>query len=465
MSLELLREQLDRAMLRVLTGGARDASPRHQTMRQTIAWSYQRLTQSEKKLFARLAIFERGCALDAARAVIADDEKIETTWQTLEGIGSLIAKSLLMYREGADGAPRFTMLEPLREFAREQLADAETYAARHAAYFRAFALQARAHFQTAEQKAWLDRVEEEHANLRAELAWLFARGDGDAFMQIAGALELFWYWRGHWSEARRWLEQLLASQVPLSLAARAKAQDELGGFLWAQGDLAHADEYVTASLADWRASGDQTGLAETLNTAGLIAEAQANYARAAEIYREGLAVRRAQNDQAGIALLLNNLAGALIHLEEYAEAETACAESFARAEKIGHRRLIGAVHFDLGALAQHQNQFTRAAQNFRAALELFQQFGDQHRVVGCIERLAHVRVAQNCPLDAARLFGAAEALRAAIGFPIPASYEIEYAHAVAATRAQCDADAFARAWAEGRAWSVEQILNENPVGS
>jgi predicted ATPase len=136
-----------------------------------------------------------------------------------------------MYREGIDGAPRFTMLKPLREFAREHLTDAETCAARHAAYYRAFAQQARAHFQTSEQKAWLDRVEEEHANLRAARAWLFARGDGDAFMQIAGALELFWYWRGYWGEARRWLEQLLASQVPLSLAARAKAQDELGGFL------------------------------------------------------------------------------------------------------------------------------------------------------------------------------------------------------------------------------------------
>ena len=211
-------------------------------------------------------------------------------------------------------------------------------------------------------------------------------------------------------------------------------------------------------MRDWRASGDQNGLAETLNTAGLIAEAQANYARAAEIYREGLAVRRAQKDQAGIALLLNNLAGALIHLEEYAAAEAACAESFARAEKLGHRRLIGAVHFDLGVLAQHQNDLPRAAQNFRAALALFHQFGDQHRVVGCIERLAHIAVARGQPLDAARLFGAAEVLRERIGFPIQASYATEYAHAVAAARAQWDADAFARAWAEGRAWTVEEIL-------
>jgi predicted ATPase len=457
MPLDLLLEQLKRASLHILIGGTRDTSPRHQTMRHTIEWSFHRLTQKEKKLFAQLAVFEGGCTAEAILAVIAA-EKIEATLHVMDGIASLVAQSMLMRREGVNNTPRFFMLEPLREYARERLADDDRYAMRHATYYRTFAQRASTYFRGDEQKMWLNRVEEENANLRTALEWLIAHGEGNAFMQLAGALELFWYWRGHWSEAQRWLERLLASQISLSTTAYAKANDELGGFLWAQGDLAQAEKYVATSLAFWRESADQTGLAETLNTAGLIAEAQANYHRATEFYREGLLVRRAHEDQPGIALMLNNLAGALIHLGELGEATALCEESFALARKLGHRRLMGAVLFDLGVIAEHQTDFPRAARQFHDALVLFHQFGDQHRVVGCIERLARVAIAQHRPEEAARLFGAAEAMREFISFPISPTHETEHAQIIALAHAQCDADTFARARTEGRGWSIERLL-------
>ncbi len=461
MPLKLLHDQLQRAMLHVLTNGARDVAERHQTMRDTIAWSYERLTPAEQKLFTRLAVFEGGCSVEAALAVIADDTQPETTLRVMDGIASLVRQSLVVRYDGG-GAFRFALLEPLREFAREQLGTSEMFAQRHATYYRAFAQRAAAHFRGAEQKTWLDRIEEENANLRAALDWLRARGDGDAFMELAGALELFWYWRGYWSQARQCLEELLATPITLSLAARAKAHDELGGFLWAQGDLAQAEKYVAASLADWRACGNRIGLAETLNTAGLIAEAQANYHQAAEFFREGLALRREQADAAGIALMLNNLAGALIHLAEFSQATALCEESFAQARALGHRRLMGAALFDLGVIAERQADYPCAAQRFRDALTLFDQFGDARRSVGCIERLARVQSAQDRALEAARLFGAAEALRERIGFPIAPSSAAEYAQAVAAVRAQCGDAEFARAWVEGRAWTVAQLLMHNP---
>ncbi|HEX9440006.1 MAG TPA: hypothetical protein VF909_10000, partial [Roseiflexaceae bacterium] len=205
--------------LRLLAGGARDLPARHQTIRGAIDWSYNLLEAAEQTLFARLGVFVGGCTLEAATAVCnaTNDLPMDVT----NGIASLLDKSLLQLEEGADGEPRFLMLETIREYALERLAqrgEAVPLRDRHLEYYLALAEAAEPHLRGAEQIVWANRLEGEHDNFRAALAWAHERGavegsttaGAEAGLRLAGALFWFWDLRDHLSEGRRWLAGALA---------------------------------------------------------------------------------------------------------------------------------------------------------------------------------------------------------------------------------------------------------------
>ena len=222
-------------------------------MRDAIAWSYDLLSPEEQTLFRGLAVFVGGCTLEAAEAVCATDGN--GALGVLEGITSLVDKSLLREEDGPDGEPRYQMLETVREFGLERLIDsgeeAEVRAA-HAAHCLALAERTAPLVRGSEARTRLAVLEHDHGNLRAALAWFQARGEAEDFLRLAAALGYFWSMSGHWTEGNAWLEHALAADPRPSLA-RLEALENLGESAGYQGDVVRA-EWVLRKGWPWPAS-------------------------------------------------------------------------------------------------------------------------------------------------------------------------------------------------------------------
>jgi predicted ATPase len=241
--------------LSVLSGGARDLPARQQTLRGAIAWSYDLLEPQDQQLFRRLSVFVSGCTLEAAEQVCTAAGPL--AGDLLEGLTSLVDKSLLREAEKAEGSqadsePRFWILQTLREFGLEVLAangEMEVTRQAHAAYYLALAEEVEPQLRGAQHLLWLARLESEHDNLRAALRWLISHGDREMALRLAGSLWFFWELWGHWSEGRNFLEQALAASDGVSTAVRAKALTGASMLIGQQGDHEQAMALCEESLA------------------------------------------------------------------------------------------------------------------------------------------------------------------------------------------------------------------------
>ena len=278
----------------VLTGGAQNVPTRQQTLRNTIAWSYDLLDAAEQHLFRHLSVFVGGSTLEAIEAVCA--ALPDGVGQVLEGVSSLLDKSLLQQSEHETGEPRLSMLETLREYGLECLrASGEAEAIQHAQadYYLRLAEEAGPQLKAAGQLVWLARLAQEQENLRAALGWLIEQGEGELALRLVGALWWFWFMHGDWSEGRRWLEaalQLLSAQEPT--AARAIALSGAGELAWPLGDYLAAQRLLSESVTLARELGDERGLAGSLGILGLVLQEQGELAAGRSHVEEGLALCR-----------------------------------------------------------------------------------------------------------------------------------------------------------------------------
>jgi predicted ATPase/DNA-binding CsgD family transcriptional regulator len=266
-------ERLQESSLQMLTRGARDMPTRQQTLRSAIQWSYDLLEDEEKHTFRWLSVFVGGCTLEAAQSVIGSPSSMDV-------LESLVGKSLVRQTE-MDGAPRLTMLETIREFGLEQLIHTyklEIVRRAHAEYYLSFAEDAERQLTGADQKTWLQRLEREQDNMRAALHWAIEHSEVEFAQRMAGALQPFWFRRGHWSEGRRWLEDSLAMESSSTLNQSIRANVLYGAGMLArfQGDFTRARMLCEQSLAMYRALADQTGVLKTLVQLGRIAAFQAD---------------------------------------------------------------------------------------------------------------------------------------------------------------------------------------------
>ncbi|HYY32067.1 MAG TPA: adenylate/guanylate cyclase domain-containing protein, partial [Gaiellaceae bacterium] len=276
--LERLSKRLD------LLKGGRDAEARQQTLRATIEWSYDLLDEGEQRLFARLAVFEGGCTLEAAEAVAEAD---------LDLLQSLVDKSLVRHTE-----ERFWMLETIREYAAERIEEsreADEVRRRHAEHFLALAEEAKPHLRRHWSGQWLDRLEPEHDNLRAALDRLEASGESELALRLAGAVWGFWDMRGHLAEGRRRLEGALqADERPT--AARAEALNGAAALAFDGGDPSTARLRAEEALALHRALGDGWGAAYSVYLLGHAA-LEADPMRARRLFEESLRLFGELGDQ------------------------------------------------------------------------------------------------------------------------------------------------------------------------
>ncbi|MGE0545042.1 MAG: tetratricopeptide repeat protein [Dehalococcoidia bacterium] len=448
--------------LTLLTGGGRDLPARQQTLRGTIAWSYNLLEPDECVLFARLAVFAGGCSLDAAEAVCDIDQDLSLA--VLDGLAVLVDQSLVRQAEGPEGEPRFAMLETIREYAAERLdvsGDTEAVRRRHAEYFMALAEQAASELVGPRQAAWLDRLEREHDNLRAALGWALERDQGELGLRLAAALWRFWELRGHLTEGQEWLERTLAHRPEAPTSARAKALNGAGNLAHKRGEFERAEAWYEEALSLWRELGDRRNVAVALHNLGVSALKRRDFERAEALHSESLAIARELGDQPTVAISIN-LWGVLARNRGDNERARACyEESLALFRALGDNANVALVLNNLARVERDLEDWERAAALCAESLALFQELGDRQGLAWVLSNLAIMAQRRGAWEQSARLHGATESLREAVGssdvFNFSPIEQGARETAVAATRAQLGDAAFAAAIAAGRATPPEQV--------
>ncbi len=503
LSVEDIAERLN-DRFNLLTQGSRTALPRHQTLRAAIDWSHDLLTEPEHILFRRLAIFAGGFTLEAAEAVTAGDDVSKS--QVTDLLGQLINKSLVTVeaRSGyADANTRYGMLETIREYAREKLdesGETERVRQRHRDFFIAFAEQAEPKLKGAEQFEWLDRLEVEHDNWRA--AWDCAiEREIELALRLASALLDFWLMRGNPGEGRAWLAQLLErTNQWAQTAKRAHTLGVAGQLAYSQRDFAAAHSLLAEALAIARRSDDKREIAFALLCLGRTAHRQHDDRAAQAVTEECLTIYQGLQDQWGIAMTIYLLAAVAAAEGHYAEAEERYMQSLAKFQELGDKLRAGYVLNGLGELARllgdyeragkfyeqdieilkerrspvalvtpsvnrawvalHGGDYHKAKALFEESLRLSNEYGNKNGTTISLAGFASVLEMTGKPEQAARLFGAVESLLEGIGMAgrMDPSDQKEFDHYVAAVRAQLDEAAVAKAWAEGRAMTLEQAV-------
>ncbi len=307
--------------LAVLTSSVRDAPARQQTLRKTIDWSYQLLDAGEQQLFRRLSVFVGGCTLQAIEAICAALDTQPPTLSVLDGVASLIDKSLLRQTEQEAEEPRFVMLETIREYGREALAaagEAEVTHQAHVAYYLALAETAEKAWNGPQQAVWFGLLEQEHDNLRAAMNWLFERGEAERALRLGTALWWFWYAHEHWNEGWNELSRALDRSEGVAAPLRARALWAAGSLAGSLGHVERGEALCQESLALFREIGDTKGMGDATFHLAHVAFARWDLAAARKLFEESLMFLRETGDKTLTAWALGALALVVLYQGEYA---------------------------------------------------------------------------------------------------------------------------------------------------
>jgi predicted ATPase/class 3 adenylate cyclase/DNA-binding XRE family transcriptional regulator len=446
--------------LKLLTGGARDLPIRQQTIRATIAWSYDLLTAAEQRLFRYLSVFVGGCTLESAEAV-CNELNIENEISILDGLATLVDTSLLRRGEGADSEPRCVMSETIREYALEQLeasGEVDSVRQRQAAYLLALTERASQKFSGSAQVVRLARTNAEYANLWAVLVWAAERGAIEIGVRLVLAWELLW--RSHVIEGRRWFETFLPHRSSLPLALQVRVLSQAGNLATMQGDYPGAQALLAESLALARGLGDKPGIATALDLLGFMATAQGHYRQVLEFLEESRALFQELGDMGAIAVTLIRLGEVMSLQGDYARAVALCQESLTLAQERDDTLLVGWAFYALGTLAQRQAEPGQARAWLAKSLPVFQEAGDTIGIAAYLESMAEVVGLEGQPERLVRLFGAVASLRIRFGGAPYSAEQAAYQRLLLAARGQLGEGAYAVAWAAGQALTLEQAIAE-----
>ncbi|HEX2035646.1 MAG TPA: helix-turn-helix domain-containing protein [Chloroflexota bacterium] len=425
-----LLARLERA-LAVLVDGPRDLPARQRTLRATIDWSHALLTEPERRLFRRLAPFAGGCTAAAAEAVDGPQDDAPVTHDappaTLDLLATLADKHLLRVapagEAGAAGdptEPRFAMLETVREYAWERLRASGEEASvrrRHAGYYLALAEAAEPHLRSAGRDPWLDRLEADHDNLRAALAWcLGGAGEAVTGLRLAGALGWFWYLRGLPGEGRRWLAAALASPAGRDdPAARARALYAASLLAYIQGDLTKVPEQDLESARLFASVGDRYGQAQALAKLGVHLTALGRPEEALAALRESLGILRALDAPWDLAMGLCFAGEAAGLTGASAAGRAQLEEGLALFHDLGDAWGQGLACVLLGELARASGDYPAASAHLARALAIMRRLKEKYGVARALLVQGYISLEQAAVPEAGALFAESLALARDVG--------------------------------------------------
>jgi predicted ATPase/DNA-binding CsgD family transcriptional regulator len=496
-----LRQRFD-----LLAGGAVDLPIRQKSLQAAFDWGYELLSAADQALFRALAVFVGGFTQAGALAVAGSDD-----------LTTLVQHSLVRRESREPGEEvRFRMLETLRAYALDRLergGERHVTTEKHARFMLDLAEQAAPELLGARQTTWLAQLEREHDNLAAALRWTIDAAEIELSLRLASALWRFWWLHGHLSEGMAWMDAVVSASREIApdgegaapaarlqplLPARAAALNGAGVLAHVRGEYERAASLIGESLAlsrrlglttnmaaalhnqaalareqgDWpralaayeeslaleRQAGNAWGIAMSLTNLGALAGDQGDTARAVALLQESLTLLRDLGDARGIASALHNLAAVTRDAGDWQRAADLHAESLALWRELGDRWGVAASLHDLARATNRLGEAWRAAGLLGESLALFAELGVRQGTAACLEGLAGVAITADRPLDAVRLLGAAEALREAIGAPLPARDRQDLARVVAHARNASKGVAFRDAWRVGREFSADEML-------
>jgi len=501
-SVQQIAQRLD-DRFHLLTSGSRTAPLRHQTLAATLDWSYALLSDLEQKVLQGLSIFAGGGTLDAIESVCVS-RHVEPA-EVLDTLSRLVDKSVVTVDRPERGETRYHLLETIRQYAREKLADAggtDESKDRHLDYFLKWSENAEPHLTSPEQVEWLDRYEAEHDNLRAALEWCNANpGKALLGLRLAAACGRFWRLHGYISEGRRHLSAALSEQSAQDRTiTRARALTLLANHAYLQSDYPAMRPIAEEALSVWRELGEEgkAGAAYTLDLLGELATEEGDYDSAPVFFQEALEIYKEINNLRGIGQMHMQFGWAAMRTGDYSKAQSHLEEFHNLAKQVGDKSGLAYAFSGLGEVAVRQGQFERAVSLLEQGLVLNRERGDkwgtgtllgslgwvalrQHdfkkmrEILGeslsvrmeisdkggiawCLEKLAEAKKDQAQFEEAAKIFGQAEALRAPIGSVIDPADRADYSRIISGLQSALGMDAFAALWAEGAAMPIDGVI-------
>ncbi len=496
----MLLTRLDQ-QLTLLTGGSRDLPPRQRTMRDAIAWSYDLLGDAEQRLFRRLAVFTGGWSLDAAEA-IGSQENVDA----LAVMEALLAANLVRALERPSGERRFSMVEMMREFGLERMAERgelDEVGSRHTEYFVALAQAGEPELATADRRAWLADIEAEQDNLRTALCWLRDHEEGAGGLRLAAALGELWRLQSRNSEGRAWLETFLAQTASDEFVTG----DRIAALRWAgelaglQGDVVAAEARLRESLDLARGVGDAAGIAGALGAIGSALLQSGEVAGCVAPFMEAIALTRQLGDSRQTAFLLAYVAVAVGNRGDLAVADALVAESeellrdlgdalsfeaslvplvqallalmrgdadaaanrFATARSLGNaldaRAISAFAAAGLGEIDLGHGRIASAAHHFRVGLNQGWEGDYPLGIAWNLDGLARVEARRGALESAALIYGAVDAFRGAMQ-ALPWPVTLAHNGDVARVRAELGEEEFLAAWKSGRVAPLEDLVAE-----
>ena len=377
-----------------MVSGPRDLPARQQTLKSTIAWSYELLTDDEKELFISMSVFRGGCSLQAASAVCnAEDDLVVDVPEVL---GALVDKSLLKQRE-VNGETRFSMLETIREYAAEQLATSEVVYVlrnRHADYYLKVVEEAERQLRGPEQATSFKRLDQEYNNLRLGLQWSIDSKNVEMALRLGAALWSFWDFSGGTDEGRQWLEASLTlddkTGRTVPALVRAKALKAAGNLAWSQRDYERARIWQGESLCLYEELGDKPGISKALSNLASIAIQQGDYEQAKKFFERSIPLHRALGDKYGLAISLQNLADIPRSQGDLKAAHQLYEEGLAIRRELGDTEGISQTLHDQGDIAVIQGNYHQAEVLLEEALRLRVDLGDKLGIAGSLSKLGEI---------------------------------------------------------------------------
>ena len=486
--------------LNLLTGGARDLPSRQQTLRSTVDWSYGLLNPAEQTLLRRLSVFAGGCTLEAAEAVC--DTKTDLGLDILDGMASMVDKSLAQQVEQGNAETRFLMLSTIREYALERLTESDDEATTrraHAAYYLVLAEEGAE--DMAAHPEWLDRFEMEHDNFRAALDYLIKTRDADWGLRLGAALFRFWETREYLTEGRDATARLLALE---GTAARPKLRARLlftaavlageqGDYGSAQqlledslelclelndsrgvavalnalavnardrGDLPTASMLFERCIVIWKDLGDSADIARALSNLASVMKTQGDYVRASSLYDECLTMFRKAGDGAGVAWTLNYQGDVARERVDFDAARSFCEQSLAAFRQLRDGWGIASALSDLATLSCDQGNDREARRLYGESIRMFQELGYKRGIARALECLAASAAAQSKAEQSLHLAGAAAALRQRLGVPLTMAEQARLDKALEFARRTLGNTTGMTAWMEGWKMPIEQAVRE-----
>ncbi|MDQ4011593.1 MAG: winged helix-turn-helix domain-containing protein [Actinomycetota bacterium] len=485
----------------LLGPASRGGPARHRTLSAVIDWSYDLLAEPERGLFDRLSVFAGGFGLAAAEAVANPGDDV------VELLGQLVDKSLVLRAEGVGGLSRYRLLDMLRQYGRERLARrdaAEEIRRRHAEYYAELAEQLTPLAPDPVPPQWLDRFEEERANLHSAAAWALAVGTSSAASAIISSVWLLWLLRGPLGDGRELVEAALRGDEGMAPPIRARLLYGAAAFALTQGNLDRATEAGRECLAVSRGYGDDRGAGWGSACLGLAAWARGDYPSGREFTEQAVALARRAGDRWHAAMGLAHLGRVAADQGHVERAAALLEDSAALARDVGHPMAVGFALDLLATLAYREGRDAQAAalaeqalrayraggsaqegigsalrtiglvafrcgDDERAAavhlerLTLYRRLGIRGSVAACLEDLADIAAVRDQPVQATHLFAAADAMRSANGTPLPSPERDHHHRRLAAMRTVLGDQDFATAWTAGQAMTLDAALNEAKV--